>query len=219
MKMIISVIMIFFVSRLHAQSDLPLQYTDNSDTTKPLIVYISGDGGMNSFSNSLITSLNKKGYAVLALDAKDYFWHKKEPQEFATAMNQSIATYLKAKKRNSFIVLGYSFGADVTPFLASRLPSSLHTKCKNIVLLSPSTHTDFEIKILDMLGFGGSKDKNVVNELNKVTIPVILFFGSDEKSFPVSEITIKKDVIVMEGGHHYDNDVDDLANKIISKIR
>jgi type IV secretory pathway VirJ component len=174
---------------------------------------------MNSFTNSLIKSLNKKGYAILALDAKDYFWHKKEPQQFANAMNQAIAAYLKNKKRNSFVVLGYSFGADVSPFLATRLTSSLFAKCKNVIMLSPSTNTDFEIKVLDMLGWGSSKGKNVVNEVNKVTTPVILFFGSDENDFPVNEVTIKKQVVVMEGGHHYDNNVDDLANKIAAKIK
>jgi len=207
------------VLAVHAQNDLPLQYTDNNDTTKPLIVYISGDGGMNSFTNSLTKSLNKKGYAILALDAKDYFWHKKEPQQFASAMVQAISTYLKNKKRNSFIVIGYSFGADVTPFLATRLFPSLYAKCKHVVMLSPSANTDFEIKFLDMLGFGGSKGKNVVNELNKVTVPVVLFFGSDEKDFPVNEVTIKKKVVVMEGGHHYDNNVDDLSAKIINEIK
>lgn len=219
MKFVLSAIVMFLVVAVHAQNDLPLQYTDNSDTTKPLVVYISGDGGMNSFTNSLIKSLNKKGYAVLALDAKDYFWHKKDPQEFASAMSTSINNYLNNKKRNSFIVLGYSFGADVSPFLATRLPSSLRSKCKNVVLLSPSTNTDFEIKVLDMLGWGSSKGKNVVTELNKLATPVVFFFGNDEKDFPLNEITIKKQIVVMEGGHHYDNNVDDLTNKIVSKIR
>lgn len=218
MKLIFFLETIFSFLTASAQ-DLPLQFTDNNDTTKPLIVYISGDGGMNNFTNSLIKSLNKKGYAILALDAKDYFWHKKEPQTFATAMNQAIATYLKNKKRNSFIVLGYSFGADVSPFLITRFLSSLTIKCKNVVLLSPSSNTDFEIKVLDMLGWGNSKGKNVVNELNKVTAPVILFFGEDENNFPIKEITIKKQVVIIKGGHHYDNNVDDLAGKIVDKIK
>lgn len=209
----------FLILAAHAQNNLPLQYTDNTDTSKPLIVYISGDGGMNSFTSSLIKSLNKKGYAVLALDAKDYFWHKKDPQDFASAMSLSINNYLNSKKRNGFILLGYSFGADVSPFLVTRLPSSLRSKCKEVMLLSPSTNTNFEIKVLDMLGWGSSKGKNVVNELNKVNAPVVLFFGSDEKDFPLNEITIKKQVVIMEGGHHYDNNIDDLASKIVGKIR
>jgi type IV secretory pathway VirJ component len=209
----------FLILAAHAQNNLPLQYTDNTDTSKPLIVYVSGDGGMNSFTSSLIKSLNKKGYAVLALDAKDYFWHKKDPQDFASAMSLSINNYLNSKKRNGFILLGYSFGADVSPFLVTRLPSSLRSKCKEVMLLSPSTNTNFEIKVLDMLGWGSSKGKNVVNELNKVNAPVVLFFGSDEKDFPLNEITIKKQVVIMEGGHHYDNNVDDLASKIVGKIR
>jgi len=46
-------------------------------------------------------------------------------------------------------------------------------------------------------------------------MPVALFFGEDEKDFPVKEVTIKKEVVIMEGGHHYDNNTDELANKII----
>ncbi|MGZ3845853.1 MAG: AcvB/VirJ family lysyl-phosphatidylglycerol hydrolase [Flavisolibacter sp.] len=219
MKLISLVITMAFFLGAQAQSDLPLQYTDNGDTSKPLILYISGDGGMNSFTTSLINSLNQKGYAVLALDAKSYFWHKKEPAEFATAMTQAVSSYLRNKKKNSFVVLGYSFGADVAPFLATRLPSYLATKCKGVLLLSPSGHTDFEIKIVDMLGWGSKKENNVVTELNKVALPATLFFGQDEKEFPVNDVTIRKQVVVMSGGHHYGNDTTDLANEISHKIR
>lgn len=219
MKSIFSCILLLFVVPADSQESLPLQYTDHRDTTKPLIVYISGDGGMNSFSNSLIKSLNNKGYAILALDAKNYFWHKKEPQEFSSALSQATNTYLKNKKRNSFIVLGYSFGADVTPFLITRLPPNLYAKCKYAVLLSPSSNTNFEIKLVDMFGWGSKKGKNVVSELNKLSLPVVLFFGKDEDDFPVNEVTARKQVIVMNGGHHYDNEVEELANKIVGKMR
>ena len=219
MKLIFFVMsMALFVST-KAQSDLPLQYTDNGDSSKPMILYISGDGGLNSFTNSLINSLNQEGYAILALNAKSYFWHKKEPAEFATAITQAVSSYLRIKKKNSFVVLGYSFGADVAPFLATRLPSSLASKCKSILLLSPSGHTDFEIKIVDMLGWGSKKENNVVKELNKVALPTTLFFGQDEKDFPVNDVTIHKQVVVMSGGHHYGNDINDLASEISHKIR
>ena len=219
MKLISFMILMVLGLGAQAQGDLPLQYTDNADTGKPMILYISGDGGMNSFTTSLIQSLNQKGYAVLALDAKSYFWHKKEPAEFATAMTQAVSSYMHNKKKNSFVVLGYSFGADVAPFLATRLPSSLASKCKGVLMLSPSGHTDFEIKIMDMLGWGSKKENNVITELNKVVLPATLFFGQDEKDFPVNDVTIRKQVVVMSGGHHYDNDTADLANEISHKIK
>ena len=65
------------------KTSLPLSLYASTDTTKPLIFYISGDGGFNKFSTSFMQSLNKEGYAVIGLDAKDYFWNKKKPQEAA----------------------------------------------------------------------------------------------------------------------------------------
>ena len=109
MRLIFSAILLSFVFAVHSQEQLPLHYTDHRDTTKPLIVYISGDGGMNSFTNTLIKSLNNKGYAVLALDAKDYFWHKKEPQEFSSALSQATNTYLKNKKKKQLYYIGIFF--------------------------------------------------------------------------------------------------------------
>jgi len=159
MKTIFFAMLMLFACDVHAQNDLPIQYIDNRDTTKPLIVYISGDGGMNSFTNALIKSLTKKGYALLALDSKAYFWKKKEPGEFASDMNTIVTKFLKQKKRNSFIILGYSFGADVTPFWVTRLPVTLAPKCKNVIMLSASANTEFEVKITDMFGFGRKKAK------------------------------------------------------------
>jgi len=219
MKWLFAILAVVFFFSPHAQDSLPLQYTDHQDTSKPLIVYISGDGGMNRFTNSLIHSLHTKGYAVLALDARHYFWRKKDPQEFANDMNGAISTYLKNEKRKSFIVLGYSFGADVTPFLVTRLSASLREKCRNVLLLSPSRSTNFEIRFLDMIGWSSGNGQNVVTELNRSSIPVVLFFGKDENQFPVNEITVSKQIIIMEGGHHYHNEVEGLASKLVAKIK
>src|SRR6201987_4559275 len=72
------------------KTSLPLSSYASVDTTKPLIFYISGDGGFNKFSTSFMQSLNKEGYAVIGLDAKDYFWNKKKPQEAANAIEEAI---------------------------------------------------------------------------------------------------------------------------------
>ena len=92
---------------------------------KPLIFYISGDGGFNKFSTNLCESLNKKGYDVFALNAKSYFWNKKTPEQTATDINNYLIKKIAGRKNQQVVLIGYSFGADVLPFIVSRLPKNI----------------------------------------------------------------------------------------------
>jgi len=215
-------------SALSAQkTSLPLSVYSSADTIKPLIFYISGDGGFNKFSTSFMQGLNKQGYAVIGLNAKSYFWTKKNPQDAANAIEAAITDTNKqwseknrSQKKKSIVLMGFSFGADVAPFMFTHFSQSLHSKVSRIILLSPSPKTDFEVHVLQMLGWGKNSGESVPAEINKITRPVTFIVGDDEKEFPFSEITIKnKQIIKMPGGHHYDGDVDALYKKIISLIK
>src|SRR5436190_16097413 len=120
------------------KTSLPLSLYSGMDTTKPLLFYISGDGGFNKFSTSFMQTLNKQGYAVIGLDAKDYFWHKKDPQEAANAIESAINQYNRQWKRKNIVLIGYSFGADVAPFMFTRFSATLSGKINHLILLSPS---------------------------------------------------------------------------------
>ena len=93
---------LFYVSM--AQSKLPLALYSNLDTTKPLIFYISGDGGFNKFSTSFMQTLNKQGYAVIGLNAKEYFWSRKKPQEAANAIEAAVESVLNQGYRTADIM-------------------------------------------------------------------------------------------------------------------
>lgn len=202
------------VGRTQSKANLPLSFFRSSDTSKPLVFYITGDGGMNNFSNSLMKAFNSKGYSVLALNAKDYFWKKKTPQQFSAELSTQVSHCLQAWKLKSFVLVGYSFGADVAPFMFSRLPLNLAHEARQLVLLSPSPTTTFEIKLLDMLGMGVNKGENVAAEINKIVKPVLLVLGTDENDFPLSQVTNKK-VLKLPGGHHYDRDANSFCQQLI----
>ncbi|MBQ0152849.1 MAG: hypothetical protein KBS61_08155 [Chryseobacterium sp.] len=51
----------------------------NSHSDKPIIFYISGDSGFNTFSKGMGEDLHFLGYDVFALDTKSYFWNYKSP--------------------------------------------------------------------------------------------------------------------------------------------
>jgi type IV secretory pathway VirJ component len=202
------------------KTSLPLTFYPSADTTKPLIFYISGDGGFNKFSTSFMQSLNKEGYAVIGLNAKDYFWNKKKPEEVATAIEEAINGSNKEWKKKNIVLIGYSFGADVSPFMLTHFSPALSTKISHLVLLSPSARTDFEIHVLQMLGWGKDAGESVPAEINKILKPVTIIVGDDENEFPFDQLMIKnKQVIKMRGGHHYDGDVGALQKQVIQQIK
>jgi len=202
------------------KTTLPLSLYSSPDTTKPIIFYISGDGGFNKFSTSFMQTLNKQGYAVIGLNAKDYFWTQKKPKEAASAIEAAIDESNKQWKRTNIVLIGYSFGADVAPFMLTNFSPALASKVSRLILLSPSPKTDFEIHVMQMLGWGKSLGESVPAEINKITKPVIFIVGDDEKEFPFSQLTIKsKQVIKMPGGHHYDGDVGALSKQVVAKIK
>ena len=202
------------------KTSLPLSMYSSADSTKPLIFYISGDGGFNKFSTSFMQTLNNQGYAVIGLNAKDYFWHKKMPQDAANAIEADINEINKKWKKQNIVLIGYSFGADVAPFMLTRFSSGMAGKVNHLILLSPSSKTDFEIHILQMLGWGSNSGESVPAEINRISIPVAVITGDDENDFPFSELTIKnKRLIKMPGGHHYDGNVDALCKQILSQTK
>ena len=205
---------------LAQKTSLPLSLYSGTDTTKPIIFYISGDGGFNKFSTSFMQTLNKQGYAVIGLNAKDYFWTQKKPKEAAAAIEAAIDESNKQWKRNSVVLIGYSFGADVAPFMLTNFSPALVSKVSRLILLSPSPKTDFEVHVMQMLGWGKSSGESVPAEINKISKPVIFIVGDDEKEFPFSQLTTKtKQVIKMPGGHHYDGDVNALSKQIVAQIK
>jgi type IV secretory pathway VirJ component len=205
---------------LAQKTSLPLSLYASTDTTKPLIFYITGDGGFNKFSTSLMQSLNKKGFSVIGLNAKDYFWNKRKPEEAATAIEEAINESNKVWRKRNIVLIGYSFGADVSPFMLTHFSPALSNRINRLVLLSPSAKTDFEIHVLQMFGWRKGEGESVPGEINKVSKPVTIIVGDDENDFPFDQLTIKnKQVIKMRGGHHYDGDVDALCKQVMQQIR
>jgi type IV secretory pathway VirJ component len=201
-------------------SKLPINaVASNSDPQKPFILYISGDGGWNKFSQKFVQTMAEHGYPTLSFNAAKYFWQKKSPEQAAADVSGLIKAYMKQWNRKEVILAGYSFGADVMPFIYTRLPGEISTAVKNVVLLSPSPNADFEIHLIVLLG-GKSNGPSVPAEINKITgKPILIVLADDDKDFPLNQLTIKNySTIKLPGGHHYDGDVISVCAAIASKL-
>ncbi|MFY0253616.1 AcvB/VirJ family lysyl-phosphatidylglycerol hydrolase [Chitinophaga sp. 30R24] len=189
--------------------------------TAPLILYITGDGGMKKFSANVIESFHQKNYPVVALNALKYFWSKKTPQQAAKDVTALIRYYQSQWGSNNGIVLiGYSLGADVLPFIYTSLPAELTEEVKQLVLLSPSLYTDMEVHVSDMLGKSSNRGMSVPSEMNKITDkPFLLVFGAEEKDFNFSVLNVHYQKLILPGGHAYDEDANGVAGKIIDSLQ
>ena len=116
-----------------------------------MILFVTGDGGWNSFSTQLTSELSKNGYPVIAFDSKKYFWDKKTPVQFGKDVQVILDQYLKEWNKESFIIVGYSFGADVSSFLPANLSKNLSDKLNAMILLSSGYSTGFEVKLMKIL--------------------------------------------------------------------
>ncbi len=197
-----------------AQTDLPIDTLGSKDMSKPIVFYISGDGGFNSFSTSFMKQWNGLGYPVVALNARSYFFRTKLPDMAAKDINDLILHYLLVWKRSNVILVGYSFGADVLPFIQTRLSSNIINKTKHTILLSPSYTTDFAVHL-----FYSHKGSSVPAEINKLNSPVLIVYGNKETDVPVKEIKNPKvSTLVFTGDHHYDDNVTGLVATIVKRL-
>jgi len=221
MKYFIVLALLVAFTIVRAQDDpLPIKALAAKDTTKPLVFYISGDGGWTDFSDALLQSINKAGYPVLALNARKYFWKKKTPASMTAVLTPLINKYLTQWKRDSVVLMGYSFGADVTPFLYNYAGSAFSKKVNHIVLMLPYTSTDFEVHLTEMIGLSSHDAYSVVNEVNKINKPILFLLGTEKDQFPVQTLTSKNHKVITEGGgHHFDDKADKVAGYILNYIK
>jgi type IV secretory pathway VirJ component len=212
-----------FLSKAQDVSSLPLTPfpANTHDADKALIIYISGDGGLNSFSKQFCQALNDKGYSVVLFNSLKYFWSKKTPQQASADVQRTLQYYKTAWKKNKVVVIGYSFGADVLPFVYSRWPKDVQSLVKNLAFVSPSNTTDFEVHVNQMFGKKQTNGASVTDELNKITDKPLLFIQAEKEPERVETEKLKvrnQKLVILKGGHHYDNNGGEVANVIVENL-
>lgn len=219
-KLVCLICTIFLFKNAQAQNDLKIPINALSaatDASKPMILYVTGDGGWNSFSSALGANLAAKGYPVASLNAKSFFWKKKTPQQAGLAVATMIKNYAQSWNKTKVLLVGYSLGADVLPFVYQNLPQNLKDMVQGLVLLSPSGTTDFEVHLT--YAFSGSAP-NSATTLNNITgKKITILTGGDENDFPFTKMTNKNYThITLPGGHHYDGDEELVADYMLKGI-
>jgi type IV secretory pathway VirJ component len=222
LKAILLVCLFSSLVEVNAQMNQYPIYAQPKKTNKPFLMFLTGDGGWNTFSIQLTAEFAKNGYAVISLDTRKYFWEQKTPASFGSDMNVIINNYLKQWNKTALYIVGYSFGAEVAAFLPANLPVTTAQKIKSLVLLSPGYSNSFEVKFINMINRKDTnKDKyKVYPELLKIKVPVYCIYGDDERSDISQQLKGTNNIrkITIPGSHHYNDDVKAVATTVIKHL-
>ncbi|WP_018629419.1 AcvB/VirJ family lysyl-phosphatidylglycerol hydrolase [Niabella aurantiaca] len=186
---------------------LPLKSWRGNDKM-PLVLYISGDGGLNSFTGDFCKGVNQLGYTVMAVNSRSYFWNKKTPEQAAAELTTCLEEQFSGRPSQQLLIVGYSFGADVTPFILNRLGRAVKSRVFRTVLMAPSSTTDFVIRVADMWGSSKKRSMDVVAEINRAAGQrIVAILPGDDGEFPVQAVKLGSfKAVVLKGGHHFGGD-------------
>jgi type IV secretory pathway VirJ component len=200
--------------------DLPLVEVPARQPSGDLLaVIVSGDGGWASIDREVAEDLARHGVPVVGLNSLQYFWNARTPEGAAADLQRIARHYLAAWGRRELLLVGYSLGADVLPFMANRLPPDLLGRVRLVVLLGPGRRTSFEFHLSDWLG-SGAGDRPVLPEVQKLRgKPLLCLYGQAETDSLCPEIDGLGKAVSFQGSHHFGGDYASLAERILHEVQ
>jgi type IV secretory pathway VirJ component len=182
---------------------------------------ITGDGGWASLDLHVAKELTKAGIAVVGLNSADYLRRKRTPDEMAVDVTRILRYYVGTWKRDRILIVGYSRGADVAPFVVSRLPSDLRSRVVELALLGRGEGASFEFHFTDLFRMTSRpSDLRVLPELEKLRgLNMLCIYGMQEEESLCRHIDpalVKP--FARPGKHHFDGDYAAVANTVMEML-
>jgi type IV secretory pathway VirJ component len=183
-----------------------------------LAVLLSGDGGWAVTDKGLSDRLAKGGIPVVGWNALRYFLHRKKPDQVGRDLERVLRTYLPLWHKEKVILIGYSFGADVMPFMVTRLPPDLADKVSLIVLMSPTGTADFHFHPSEWLRKPADDSLPMLPELEKLRgRKMLCAYGRLEKDSFCLRLDGLADLLIRPGKHIVGKDYGPVADWILGR--
>jgi type IV secretory pathway VirJ component len=205
-------------------TDLPLHALPAIGTNPLLVVFLSGDGNWAELDLAVSEALVEHGVAVVGLESRAYLRRapRKGPDVLARDLERILREYLLAWNRTTVAIVGYSRGAELAPFGASRLPIDLRRRLRLIALLGPPINANFTFHLSDLLG-DRQRDDDIpmLPEVAKLSgTRILCVYGVEEKQSlcPLLPAGSAR-VVVKPGGHHFDKNFPALASLILDESK
>jgi len=205
-----------------AVSDLPIiEVPAQPGTSSELFaVLLSGDGGWAGLDKEVAAALSKSGVPVVGIDSLRYFWTPRTPASAAADMDRLVRFYAARWKKPKALLIGYSQGADVLPFIVNRLPAASREHVALAVMMGLGKRADFEFHMTNWVS-SSSAGLLILPEVQKLPTGLgMCIYGKEEKDTNCPGLDPKQTQLVkLPGGHHFDGDYAKLARIILDGVR
>lgn len=203
-------------------ADLPLVEVPADNGRDVLAVLLTGDGGWAELDREVARTLAAHGIAVVGVDMRAFLSHRRTPDETADAVARVARHYAAAWRRDSVVLVGYSRGADLLPFVVNRLPADVRARVALVAMLGLARGAGFQFHWGDLLRETSRPDDlPVLPELERLrgTVRMLCIYGAAERESLCREV----DPTLVErvrrtGGHHFDGDYAALGEAIVGRI-
>ncbi|MGB5133029.1 MAG: AcvB/VirJ family lysyl-phosphatidylglycerol hydrolase [Steroidobacteraceae bacterium] len=187
----------------------------------PLVVILTGDGGWAEIDREIAAVLSANDMPVVGFNSLRYFWKPRSPEEATRDVARTVRHYLHEWSLSRVVFIGYSFGADVLPFVVNRLPADLHGRVDGVVLIGPSRLATFEVHISAWLPWKTPAGAPLAPELaNLDAHRVLCIHGSDEQDSSCADLAgAGARVQEISGGHHFDRQYPEVANRLLAFVQ
>jgi type IV secretory pathway VirJ component len=192
--------------------EVPVAAAARSDT---MAIIVTGDGGWADLDQQLAAGFAARGIPAVGWNSLRYYWTPRTPDRAAADLGRIITHYIDAWSVRRVIAVGYSFGADVLPFLVNRLPAPILSSVTAVAMLGPSSSADFEFRLSNWLGGGHASPYKTIPEATRLPVPLLCIRSGDEDDSVCRGLAGPHVTAAAVGrGHHFGGDYRRLVDLI-----
>ena len=203
-------------------SDLPLiEMPATGSANNAFAIFLTGDGGWATLDRNVSKELVAHGVSVVALNTRAYLSDRRTPDRAGSDMIRVMRHYLTLWSKDHVAFVGYSRGADIAPFIVSRLPADLKARVSLVAMLGFSNQTNFQFHFKDIfMETRRPSDVRTLPELERLRgMNLLCIYGAEEKDSGCRDAPsgLVKEV-VRNGGHHFDDDFKAIGDLVFAAL-
>ena len=191
-----------------------------SNETDVMAVLYSGDGGWAGLDKRMAAEMAERGVPVVGISSLEYFWRERPPAEAAADLARVMRDYRARWGKRRVVLIGYSYGADVLPFVYRALPPEERATVARVDLLGLSDTADFQFHLGSWLDISGDNARPTAPEADAINdTEVSCIRGSTEKgSACLSLKNPRIRQIEIPGDHHFNGDQVAVVNALLADL-